>query len=235
MKPPSVLINELVWKYWYCHLLTSLLKWKQAGYLNHIFTQLIMNLPQGVFNANQYQLSSTCSSVASTVKHALSVWLSVIVFSNQITILSAAGTVLVFIGVFFYNKARQIQRKTLQDMATEQSHKPLLQDPDQDSRTPKPHWRLATRDWNIAWNEITIPRLMLDDWICPCPSSCTQSSDKELATFSSSMKNRVSCLPLLLWTSTYTLTSLIFSFVRCLSVRRGCSGCPSAVPRKWLL
>ena len=69
-------------------------------------------------------------SVASTVKHALSVWLSIIVFSNQITILSATGTALVFIGVFFYNKARQIQRETLQAMAAEQSHKPLLQDQD---------------------------------------------------------------------------------------------------------
>lgn len=67
-------------------------------------------------------------SVASTVKHALSVWLSIIVFSNQITVLSATGTVLVFIGVFLYNKSRQIQRQTLQATAAEQNHKPLLQD-----------------------------------------------------------------------------------------------------------
>lgn len=67
-------------------------------------------------------------SVASTVKHALSVWLSIIVFSNHITILSATGTALVFVGVFLYNKARQIQRKALQTMAAEQSHKPLLKD-----------------------------------------------------------------------------------------------------------
>lgn len=67
-------------------------------------------------------------SVASTVKHALSVWLSIIVFSNHITILSATGTALVFVGVFLYNKARQIQRKTLQTEAAEQSHKPLLKD-----------------------------------------------------------------------------------------------------------
>lgn len=76
------------------------------------------------------RISPVTFSVASTVKHALSVWLSIIVFSNQITILSATGTVLVFIGVFLYNKARQIQRKTLQAMAAEQNHKPLLQDQD---------------------------------------------------------------------------------------------------------
>lgn len=67
-------------------------------------------------------------SVASTVKHALSVWLSIIVFSNHITLLSATGTIFVFFGVFFYNKARQFQRQTLQAMAAEQNHKPLLQD-----------------------------------------------------------------------------------------------------------
>lgn len=69
-------------------------------------------------------------SVASTVKHALSIWLSIIVFSNHITILSAIGTVLVFIGVFLYNKARQNQRQTLHAMAAEQVHKPLLQEQD---------------------------------------------------------------------------------------------------------
>lgn len=67
-------------------------------------------------------------SVASTVKHALSIWLSILVFSNQITILSATGTALVFVGVFLYNKARQIQRKSLQALAAEQSQKSLLKD-----------------------------------------------------------------------------------------------------------
>lgn len=76
------------------------------------------------------RISPVTFSVASTVKHALSVWLSIIIFSNEITILSAFGTVLVFIGVFLYNKARQMQRKSLQAMAAEQNHKALLQDQD---------------------------------------------------------------------------------------------------------
>ncbi|XP_069550151.1 solute carrier family 35 member E2A-like [Brachyistius frenatus] len=76
------------------------------------------------------RISPVTFSVASTVKHALSVWLSIIVFSNQITILSAAGTGLVFVGVFLYNKARQIQREALQAVAAEQNHKALLQDQD---------------------------------------------------------------------------------------------------------
>ncbi|XP_007905459.1 solute carrier family 35 member E2B [Callorhinchus milii] len=56
------------------------------------------------------KISPVTFSVASTVKHALSIWLSVLVFSNNITIYSAFGTALVMIGVFLYNRARQHQR-----------------------------------------------------------------------------------------------------------------------------
>lgn len=57
------------------------------------------------------------SSVASTVKHALSIWLSIIVFGNKITSLSAIGTVLVTIGVLLYNKAKQHQQETIHSLA----------------------------------------------------------------------------------------------------------------------
>ncbi|CAB1427262.1 unnamed protein product [Pleuronectes platessa] len=76
------------------------------------------------------RISPVTFSVASTVKHALSVWMSIIVFSNKITVVNAAGTVFVFTGVFFYNKARQIQRRSLQKMAAEQNQKPLPDDRD---------------------------------------------------------------------------------------------------------
>ncbi|XP_030078202.1 solute carrier family 35 member E2B isoform X1 [Microcaecilia unicolor] len=59
------------------------------------------------------KISPVTFSVASTVKHALSIWLSIIVFSNEITSLSAVGTVLVIIGVLLYNKARKYERETL--------------------------------------------------------------------------------------------------------------------------
>ncbi|XP_031724604.1 solute carrier family 35 member E2A [Anarrhichthys ocellatus] len=71
------------------------------------------------------RISPVTFSVASTVKHAMSVWLSIIVFSNQINFLSAIGTFFVFVGVFLYNKARQRQRATFQAMAAEQNYKPL--------------------------------------------------------------------------------------------------------------
>ncbi|XP_032376702.1 solute carrier family 35 member E2A [Etheostoma spectabile] len=102
-----------------------------------LFDGVLFHLQSVTAYALMGRISPVTFSVASTVKHALLVWLSIIVFSNQVTILSAIGTVLVFIGVFLYNKARQFQRKTFQAMASEQNHKPLLQD--QNVRAPQPH------------------------------------------------------------------------------------------------
>ncbi|XP_018424179.1 PREDICTED: solute carrier family 35 member E2-like [Nanorana parkeri] len=75
------------------------------------------------------KISPVTFSVASTVKHALSIWLSIIVFGNRITSLSAIGTVLVIIGVMLYNKARQHQRETIRLMtvlANSEDAEPLM-------------------------------------------------------------------------------------------------------------
>ncbi|XP_063292460.1 solute carrier family 35 member E2B [Pelobates fuscus] len=67
------------------------------------------------------KISPVTFSVASTVKHALSIWLSIIVFDNKITILSAIGTVFVIIGVMLYNKARQHQRESFRTLSAQTS------------------------------------------------------------------------------------------------------------------
>ncbi|XP_051913347.1 solute carrier family 35 member E2A-like [Hippocampus zosterae] len=85
------------------------------------------------------RVSPVTFSVASTVKHALSVWLSVIVFSNRITMLSATGTVLVFVGVFLYNKARQAQRQRMLAMAAQQNYKLSPQEQNIQRGPPQPH------------------------------------------------------------------------------------------------
>ncbi|XP_068096666.1 solute carrier family 35 member E2B [Hyperolius riggenbachi] len=75
------------------------------------------------------KISPVTFSVASTVKHALSIWLSIIVFGNKITSLSAIGTVLVIIGVGLYNKARQYQREKIRMMtmpANAEDSEPLI-------------------------------------------------------------------------------------------------------------
>ena len=45
--------------------------------------------------------------MANTVKRALMIWLSVLWFGNQVTFLSGLGTMVVTVGVFLYNQARQ--------------------------------------------------------------------------------------------------------------------------------
>lgn len=78
------------------------------------------------------RISPVTFSVASTVKHALSIWLSIIVFGNKVTSLSAVGTILVTAGVLLYNKAKQYQREAMQTLAVaagrtpEDSAEPLV-------------------------------------------------------------------------------------------------------------
>ena len=51
-------------------------------------------------------------SVSNTVKRACLIWFSVLVFGNQVTVLSAFGTVMVMAGVFLYQRARHIEAET---------------------------------------------------------------------------------------------------------------------------
>lgn len=92
-----------------------------------LFAGVLFHLQSVTAYALMGRISPVTFSVASTVKHALSIWLSVIVFGNRITLLSAMGTVFVIIGVMLYNKARRSQRDALQAMAqaAEAEQKPL--------------------------------------------------------------------------------------------------------------
>ncbi|KAI5621922.1 solute carrier family 35 member E2B, partial [Silurus asotus] len=95
-----------------------------------LFDGVLFHLQSVTAYALMGRISPVTFSVASTVKHALSIWLSIIVFSNPITLLSAAGTIMVFLGVMLYNKAKQVQRSTLQTLtqSSDSDHRPLLQE-----------------------------------------------------------------------------------------------------------
>ncbi|XP_006642142.2 solute carrier family 35 member E2B [Lepisosteus oculatus] len=98
-----------------------------------LFDGVLFHLQSITAYALMGRISPVTFSVASTVKHALSIWLSVIIFSNNITVLSGVGTVLVIIGVMLYNKAKQAQRHSLQALAHAahpQNEKPPLQESD---------------------------------------------------------------------------------------------------------
>lgn len=64
------------------------------------------------------RVSPVTFSVASTAKHALSIWLSILIFGNRVTSLSAVGTILVMVGVLLYNRAKQHQREAMQSRGT---------------------------------------------------------------------------------------------------------------------
>ena len=56
-------------------------------------------------------ISPVTHSVANTAKRALLIWLSVMLFGNDVTPLSGLGTVIVILGVLLYNKAREVDAK----------------------------------------------------------------------------------------------------------------------------
>lgn len=85
------------------------------------------------------RISPVTFSVASTAKHALSIWLSIIIFGNKITSLSAVGTVLVTAGVLLYNKAKQYQREAMQTLAVSAGHTPEDSAELQVPKEAKPH------------------------------------------------------------------------------------------------
>ncbi|XP_073937688.1 solute carrier family 35 member E2B isoform X2 [Castor canadensis] len=85
------------------------------------------------------KISPVTFSVASTVKHALSIWLSIIVFGNKITSLSAIGTILVTVGVLLYNKARQHQQEAMQSLASATSRVPEDETEPLVSQDPRQH------------------------------------------------------------------------------------------------
>lgn len=49
-------------------------------------------------------------SVCNTVKRAILIWLSVLIFGNPVTFLSGLGTCVVSFGVLVYNKARAYEQ-----------------------------------------------------------------------------------------------------------------------------
>lgn len=52
-------------------------------------------------------------SVANTAKRAMLIWLSIFMFNNPVTPLSALGTLTVILGVFLYIKAQQLDHKVI--------------------------------------------------------------------------------------------------------------------------
>ena len=64
-----------------------------------------------IFWIEKLEMFEGFSSVANTVKRALLIWLSVLIFHNPVTFFSGFGTLIVIFGVILYNEARNIEKK----------------------------------------------------------------------------------------------------------------------------
>lgn len=62
--------------------------------------------------------------MANTVKRALMIWLSVLVFGNPVTVLAGVGMILVSAGVFIYNKARERESQLKLAASSKTNHQP---------------------------------------------------------------------------------------------------------------
>jgi len=98
---------------------TSMFLLDMSTVLNMDMKMLICLLANGIFfhfqTITAYVLmdyiSPVTHSVANTVKRALLIWMSVILFGNPVTFLSGLGTGIVILGVLMYNKAQDIDRQ----------------------------------------------------------------------------------------------------------------------------
>ncbi|ESO07911.1 hypothetical protein HELRODRAFT_150388, partial [Helobdella robusta] len=57
-------------------------------------------------------VSPVTHSVCNTVKRAMAIWLSIYFYGNPVTFLGGVGTVVVILGVLFYNKAREHEQNS---------------------------------------------------------------------------------------------------------------------------
>ncbi|XP_033223534.1 solute carrier family 35 member E2A-like [Belonocnema kinseyi] len=72
-------------------------------------------------------ISPVTHSVANTAKRAFLIWLSVLLFNNSVTGLSALGTSLVIAGVLLYNRAQEYDKLKLTTLRLQKSAKINLQ------------------------------------------------------------------------------------------------------------
>ncbi|CAF1319977.1 unnamed protein product, partial [Didymodactylos carnosus] len=97
-------------------IISSLYKTSTTLLFMYIFNGLCYHIQSVSAYAVMAYVSPITHSVANTVKRAVLIWLSVLIFHNPVTLLSGFGTIIVIFGVILYNEARDLEKKT-----TEQS------------------------------------------------------------------------------------------------------------------
>lgn len=77
----------------------------------YIFNGIFYHIQSVAAFAIMAYISPITHSVANTVKRALLIWLSILIFHNPVTFFSGVGTLTVIFGVILYNEGRGPERK----------------------------------------------------------------------------------------------------------------------------
>ncbi|CAM2716302.1 unnamed protein product [Rotaria socialis] len=92
-------------------LLASLTLTSKTLALLYIFNGFCYHIQAVAAFAIMAYISPITHSVANTIKRALMIWISIIIFHNPVTFLSGAGTFIVMLGVILYNEGRDVEKK----------------------------------------------------------------------------------------------------------------------------
>ncbi|CAF0829225.1 unnamed protein product [Rotaria sordida] len=93
-------------------LLASLKLTSKTLVFLYIFNGFVYHIQSVAAFAIMAYISPITHSVANTIKRALLIWISIIIFHNPVTFLSGAGTFIVIFGVIIYNEGRDVGKKT---------------------------------------------------------------------------------------------------------------------------
>lgn len=80
-------------------------------FFSYLFNGIAYHIQSVAAFAIMAYISPITHSVANTVKRALLIWLSILIFNNPITFFSGVGTLIVISGVIIYNEGQGPERK----------------------------------------------------------------------------------------------------------------------------
>ncbi|CAF1200000.1 unnamed protein product [Adineta steineri] len=104
-------IFQLPLLYYYVDISLALELTTKKLFIYYIFNGFCYHIQSVAAFALMAYISPITHSVVNTVKRALLIWLSVIIFNNPITFLSGIGTLMVITGVILYNDQRDGDKK----------------------------------------------------------------------------------------------------------------------------
>ncbi|UJR09098.1 hypothetical protein I4U23_013345 [Adineta vaga] len=119
-------VFQLPLLYYNVHILSAIRSTSPSLFLLYVFNGISYHIQSVAAYAVMAYISPITHSVANTVKRALLIWLSVLIFHNPVTFLSGFGTLTVIFGVILYNEARDMEKKTGNSTNSVNNNSPMI-------------------------------------------------------------------------------------------------------------